>query len=95
LRRENKLFSRGNIELIKPENRKIFAFTRSYEGETALCVFNLSHYAQPVELDLAKFEGAIPVEMMGGTPFPKIGRRPYQLALASRNFYWFLLSEEA
>jgi maltose alpha-D-glucosyltransferase / alpha-amylase len=95
LRRDNKIFSRGTIELIKPENRKIFAFTRSYEGKTALCVFNLSHFAQPVELDLTKYQGMTPVEMLGNTPFPQITERPYQLALASRSFYWFLLKQEA
>ncbi|HEY0078072.1 MAG TPA: alpha-glucosidase C-terminal domain-containing protein, partial [Pyrinomonadaceae bacterium] len=75
------------------ENRKIFAFTRSYESETALCVFNLSNTAQPVELDLSEFEGRTPVEMLGETTFPRISRAPYQLAFAPWGFYWFLLKE--
>ena len=91
LRQSHKLFSRGTIDLIRPDNRKIFAFTRSYEGETALCVFNLSHFPQPALLNLADFEGATPIEMIGKTEFPKIENQPYQLSLSPRGFYWFLL----
>jgi maltose alpha-D-glucosyltransferase / alpha-amylase len=91
LRRNRKVFSRGAIEIIKPENRKIFSFIRSYDAETVLCVFNLSQYSQPVLLELEKFAGLTPIEMLGETPFPGIGRNPYQLALAPLSFYWFLL----
>jgi maltose alpha-D-glucosyltransferase / alpha-amylase len=91
LRKSHPVFARGSMEFVRPENRKIFAFTRTLDGETVLCVFNLSQHAQPVELDLAHLRGATPVEMIGETEFPKIGELPYQLALAPRGFYWFLL----
>jgi maltose alpha-D-glucosyltransferase/alpha-amylase len=87
------VFGRGEISLIKPENRKIFAFTRSYLDETVLCVFNLAQSAQPVELDLKHYEGYTPIEMMGEARFPVVGDSYYQLALAPRDFYWFLLSK--
>ncbi|HKY26483.1 MAG TPA: maltose alpha-D-glucosyltransferase [Pyrinomonadaceae bacterium] len=92
LRKRHPVFGRGEIRLIKPENRKIFGFTRSYVDETVLCLFNLAQSAQPVELDLRDFEGYTPIEMMGEARFPSIGARPYQLALSPRGFYWFLLS---
>ena len=95
LRKEHRLFGRGRMEIIRPENRKIFAFTREYEGETALCVFNLSQVAQPAELDLAAYAGRTPVEMVGRTPFPQVTERLYQLALAPFGFYWFMLAEGA
>jgi maltose alpha-D-glucosyltransferase/alpha-amylase len=91
LRKEHHVFGRGSMRFVKPENRKIFAFTREHEGETVLCVFNLSQFAQPVELDLAEFEGRVPVEMRGKTRFPAVAAAPYQLALAPWGFYWFLL----
>ena len=91
LRKEHHVFGRGRMDFVKPENRKIFAFTREHEGETVLCVFNLSQVAQPVELDLAHYAGRTPVEMVGRTPFPHIDVRPYQLALAPFGFYWFLI----
>jgi maltose alpha-D-glucosyltransferase/alpha-amylase len=91
LRKRHKVFGRGALEFVRPENRKIFAFTRSHRGETVLCVYNLSHVAQPAELDLSRYQGGRPVEMMGETEFPKIGKRPYQLALGPHGFYWFRL----
>jgi maltose alpha-D-glucosyltransferase/alpha-amylase len=94
LRKRHRVFGRGALSFIKPENRKVFAFTRSYLDETILCVFNLAQSAQPVELNLNEYEGRTPIEMMGETAFPLIGSGTYQLALAPRGFYWFLLSEE-
>jgi maltose alpha-D-glucosyltransferase / alpha-amylase len=94
LRRDHRLFSRGNLELIKPDNRKIFAFTRSFGNETAMCVFNLSHYAQPMRLDLQKFEGCVPVEMFGEVEFPVIENSAYQMALGPQSFYWFMLEDQ-
>jgi glycosidase len=84
-------FGRGAMSFVKPENRKIFAFTRPYLEDAVLCVFNLSQFAQPVELDLSEYVGATPVEMLGETAFPVVGSQPYQLALAPFGFYWFRL----
>ena len=91
LRKSHHVFGRGSMRFIKPENRKIFAFTRALGEEVVLCVFNLSQFAQPVQLDLSEYKGATPVEMLGETNFPVIGDAPYQLALAPLGFYWFHL----
>ena len=53
----------------------------SYGDEAILCVANLSRTAQPVELDLQRFKGRVPVEMLGRTSFPPIGELPYLLTL--------------
>ncbi|MFN2417267.1 MAG: maltose alpha-D-glucosyltransferase [Pyrinomonadaceae bacterium] len=91
LRKEHHVFGRGTMRFVKPENRKIFAFVREHGGETVLCVFNLSQFAQPVELNLAEFEGFTPVEMLGKTRFPVVKAAAYQLALAPFGFYWLQL----
>jgi maltose alpha-D-glucosyltransferase / alpha-amylase len=95
LRKEHHVFGRGAMRFVKPENRKIFAFVREHDADTVLCVFNLSQFAQPVELDLSEFEGRAPVEMLGKTRFPVISANPYQLALAPFGFYWFRLEERS
>ena len=59
--------------------------------DVILCVNNLSRFPQPVELDLRRFEGMIPVEMLGGVTFPRIGELPYLLTLSGYGFYWFRL----
>ena len=56
-----------------------------------LCVNNLSRFPQPVELDLRRYEGVAPIELLGGVRFPEIGELPYLLTLGAYGFYWFRL----
>ena len=60
--------------------------------KSILCVANLARSAQPVELDLARYRGRVPVEMLGRTAFPPIGELPYLLTLPAHGFYWFRLA---
>jgi maltose alpha-D-glucosyltransferase/alpha-amylase len=94
LRKLFQVFGRGTLEFLHPENRKILAYIRDYQSpdgmqsETILCVANLSRFAQPVALDLARFSGRHPVEMLGYVSFPEIGAQPYPLTLAPYSFLW-------
>jgi maltose alpha-D-glucosyltransferase/alpha-amylase len=92
VRKEHHGFGRGRLEFLRPGNRKILAYLREYDNESILCVANLSRSAQPVELDLARFKGRVPVEMMGRNAFPPVGDLPYLLTLPGHGFYWFLLA---
>ena len=56
-----------------------------------LVVANLSRFAQCVELDLAGFQGSMPVEVFGRAKFPPITENPYLLSLGPHAFYWFHL----
>ncbi|SEM80515.1 maltose alpha-D-glucosyltransferase [Nitrosomonas marina] len=85
-------FGRGTLEFLNPGNRKILAYIREYGDESILCVANLSRSAQPVELDLSRFKGKIPIELLGRTAFPPIGDLPYMLTLPGHQFYWFCLT---
>ena len=60
--------------------------------DVIVCVNNLSRFPQPVELDLRQWEGCVPVELLGGVPFPPIGELPYLLTLGGYGFYWFRLT---
>jgi maltose alpha-D-glucosyltransferase/alpha-amylase len=93
LRKQSTVFGRGSIEFLPAENRKVLAYVRKYEEETVLCVANLARGVQPVELDLSRFKGLTPVELLGLTEFPKIGELPYFLTLAPYAFYWFRLQQ--
>ncbi len=94
LRKLFRVFGRGTIEFLAPINRKILAYIRSYEGETVLCVANLSRFAQPIQLDLSSLAGKTPVEMLGYVEFPRIGRIPYPLTLGPYGVLWFELHGE-
>lgn len=89
LRKLFRLFGRGTIDFLSPENRKVLAYIRKYRGDQILCVANLSRFSQPVELDLSPLFGMTPVEMLGYTEFPRIGREPYRLTLSPYSFFWF------
>ncbi len=91
LRQRYKAFSRGTLEHLRPENRKVLAFLRRYEDELLLIVVNLSRFAQAAELDLSELWGAVPVELFGNTRFPAVGELPYFLTLGPHGFYWFSL----
>ena len=91
VRRSTRVFGRGSIEVLTPANHRVLAFTRTLGRETALVVNNLAGTAQVVELDLSNLAGAIPIEMFGGSIFPRIGREPYIMMMGPYDFYWFRL----
>jgi len=94
-RQQTNVFGRGSLRFLYPGNRSILAYLREHEGTALLCVANLSNASQPVELDLSDMSGRVPVELLGGTPFPTIGELPYLLTLPPYGFYWFELSASA
>ncbi|WP_346796141.1 maltose alpha-D-glucosyltransferase [Halomonas sp. Bachu 37] len=99
VRSQHRAFSRGTMRPLHPANRHILAYLREMtldngETETLLCVANVASTAQAVELDLSAFAGQVPVEMVGGSAFPPVGKLPYLLTLPPYGFFWFLLAPE-
>jgi maltose alpha-D-glucosyltransferase/alpha-amylase len=84
-------FGLGSLEFLEPANRKVLAYVRRHGTDTILCVANLSRAVQGAELDLAAFAGLTPVEMLGYTELPILGKQPYFLTLGPYDFYWFEL----
>lgn len=93
-RKRYQAFGRGTLEFLHPQNRKALAFVRRYGDEIILVVMNLSRYAQFVELDLSSYQGMIPMEVFGQSPFPPIGELPYLVTLGPHAFYWFALQKK-
>ncbi|MGH3383339.1 MAG: maltose alpha-D-glucosyltransferase [Nocardioidaceae bacterium] len=94
-RKQHPAFGMGNFIDLGGSNPSIFSYVREFGDDIVLCVNNLSRFPQPVELDLRRYEGYEPVELMGGTHFPRIGELPYLLTLGSHGFYWFRLPRPA
>jgi maltose alpha-D-glucosyltransferase / alpha-amylase len=105
VRKEHPLFGIGTFEVISVENPSVMAYVRTLpppaedddaetrSADTVLCVCNLSRLAQPAELPLQRWEGKVPIELLGRVPFPRIGELPYFVTLAPYGFYWFELVE--
>jgi len=92
-RQHGDLFGMGALEILSAENPSVLAFLRQLGDRIVLCVNNLSRFAQPVELHLARLSGKVPVELFGRVPFPPIGELPYLLTLGGHGFYWFELAD--
>ena len=61
------------------------------DGNPVLCVHNLSRFAQPAELDLVKWSGRVPVELLGRVRFAPIAAQGYAVSLGPYGYYWFEL----
>jgi maltose alpha-D-glucosyltransferase / alpha-amylase len=92
VRKQNPAFGLGTWEDLGGSNPSVLSFVRAFGDDVVLCVNNLSRFPQPVELDLRRWEGCHPVELLGTVHFPQVGELPYLLTLAGHGFYWFRLT---
>jgi maltose alpha-D-glucosyltransferase/alpha-amylase len=92
LRKQSPAFGRGSLTFLDPDNQRILAFVREYDGESILVVANLSRFSQAVELDLSAYKGMTPVEAFGRIRFWDITDEPYLLTLGPHCFFWFQLA---
>jgi maltose alpha-D-glucosyltransferase / alpha-amylase len=103
IRKRHMVFGLGEYSELTSSNPSVLAFIREYgdakpdgpDGNSILCVNNLSRFPQPVELDLSRFNGYTPVECMGGVAFPPVGELSYLLTLPGHGFYWFVMQPPA
>ncbi|MDP9172863.1 MAG: maltose alpha-D-glucosyltransferase [Planctomycetota bacterium] len=94
LRKNHPVFGHGEIKFLSPTNAKVLAFIRRDDREDILVIANLSRFAQPVELDLTDYAGAVPREMFGNVRFPAVAEgRPYTLSVGPHGFFWFVLKQ--
>ncbi|HEX4327319.1 MAG TPA: maltose alpha-D-glucosyltransferase [Burkholderiales bacterium] len=94
VRRSFKAFGRGNLTFLDLGNRKVLAYLREHDGESLLCVINLSRHAQAAELDLSRFAGRVPVEIFGKEAFPPVTKLPYVLTLPGHGYLAFRLAAD-
>jgi maltose alpha-D-glucosyltransferase/alpha-amylase len=93
VRKQHPVFGLGTFEDLGGSNPSVFAFLRRWDDDVVICVSNLSRFAQFTELDLSRFAGMTPVELLGGVHFPRVGELPYLLTLAPHGSYWFQVRE--
>jgi maltose alpha-D-glucosyltransferase/alpha-amylase len=91
VRKQHPAFGLGDFQELGGSNPAVLAYVRSHDGDTVLCVNNMSRFPQPVELNLSRWEGHRPHELTGGVQFPPIGELPYLLTLPGHAFYWFAI----
>ena len=95
-RKKHRAFGSGSFADLGGSNPSVLSYVRELHDvdgdDVVLCVNNLSRFPQPVELDLRRWEGIEPVELLGGVRFPRIGELPYLLTVGPPTAsYWFRL----
>jgi maltose alpha-D-glucosyltransferase / alpha-amylase len=95
VRKQHPVFGTGRFEDLGGSNPSVFAFLRELGDDIVVCVNNLSRFAQYTELDLSRFNDCVPVELLGGVHFPRIGELPYLLTIAPHGSFWFQVRREA
>jgi maltose alpha-D-glucosyltransferase/alpha-amylase len=95
LRRQYTVFGRGSIDFVPTDNRRVLAYVREDADHQVLVVANLARSVQPVHLDLSRFRGLHPIELVGEADMPVITDQPYFLTVGPHNFYWFRLARHA
>ncbi|MCI2976370.1 MAG: maltose alpha-D-glucosyltransferase [Ferrimicrobium sp.] len=94
VRHRESVLGDGDFSLLSVDNDSILAFARflANDERVVLCVVNFASKVQPVAVDLGRWSGRVPVELLGMTPFPVIADDgSYRLTLAPYGFLWFEL----
>ena len=75
LRKQYQAFGRGTIAFLRPENTKILAFVREFEGERLLVVANLSRFVQFVRARPVRVRRAHAVRAVRPHGVPRLSAR--------------------
>ncbi len=97
IRKEHPAFGRGDLRFLEPDNKAVLAFVRSYEGETLLCVHNLSEMPQTVALDVrsclpAGTAAVELVDLLGGEMIGPWQDGAGELALSRYGYCWLQIT---
>jgi maltose alpha-D-glucosyltransferase/alpha-amylase len=94
VRKRHPSFRRGTMEFVLPDQPEILSYVRQTEGDSVLCVTNLSSKFQRTALDLSSFAGWRVVDAFEGSAFPSIDHQPYVLTLTPYGYFWLELIPE-
>jgi len=91
IRHAHPAFGRGGIQFLEPANRAVLAYLRTDGNQAILCINNLSSEPQAVDLDLAAWAGAQPVDLFTGHGAGSLTANPHRFELHRYQYYWLKL----
>ena len=91
IRHAHPTFGRGEIQFLEPANRAVLAYLRADGHQTILCLNNLSSEPQTVDLDLAAWAGAQPVDLFTGQKAAPLTTHPQPFDLHRYEYRWLHL----
>jgi len=84
-------FKGGSYCEVACDNPSVLAFVRQRGDRAALCVHNLSRFAQPARLGLEPWAGRRAVELLGAVAFPTV-TADYPVVLGPHGMLWLDLA---
>ncbi len=100
LRRSHPVLGRGGFLLRPTSDDAVLAHTRcddpsAPEGESLLCVANLSATPRSVTIEVPELAGRRTIDLFGGCPFPSIDEHGrLTLTLGARGYYWLSVDRD-
>ena len=100
LRRAHPVLGRGSFLLRPTSDDAVLAHTRcddpsAPEGESLLCVANLSATPRSVTIEVPELAGRRTIDLFGGCPFPSIDEHGrLTLTLGARGYYWLSVDRD-
>ncbi len=91
VRKAHTVFGRGDLRFLRPENERVLAYLRGYEGENILVIANLAASPQTAALELTDYAGATPVDLLSDERLALVGDGPYELTLPPYGYRWLKL----
>ncbi len=93
IRRNHPVFGLGTFTDLGGDNDKVFSFLRSHtddEGRTVsiLCINNLSAEPQTTRLNLARFAGMVPYDLLRDDDHAPIETDELEVEVAGHGFWW-------
>ncbi|NNG18968.1 maltose alpha-D-glucosyltransferase [Naumannella sp. ID2617S] len=96
IRRNHPVFGLGDFTDLGGDNEKVFSFLRSHRDESGqrisvLCVNNLSAEPQTTKLDLSRFRGLVPFDLLRDDdhhPIDTETAHDYSIDVAGHGFLW-------
>ncbi len=97
VRKRHPVFGLGGFIALECDNPRLLAFLRvlgdddveSEEGETVLCLNNLSHSPQAGTVSMPEYAGCDLVDIFGGTGFPTVPEDgQLKVTMGTRDFFW-------
>jgi maltose alpha-D-glucosyltransferase / alpha-amylase len=93
IRHAHPTFARGEIQFLEPANRAVLAYLRTHRDRAILCVHNLSSEPQMVDLDLAAWAGAQPLNLFTGQSAAPLTTHPCRFDLRRYEYLWLQLNQ--
>jgi maltose alpha-D-glucosyltransferase/alpha-amylase len=87
-------FGRGNLRFIDTPNPAVFAFTRTYQTHTLLCIHNLSDQPQEANLAVTEAPCETALDLLTGEDEPAVTKGACRVRLPRYGYAWLELRGE-